>query len=473
MRFFPWILAAGYWLLGIESHTLHAQSDNPAYSDVPMFRARTDASAREDAQSLRQRLSRMQDSLGPVNVLGDYVRPTTETNVKEGADTEAERKPSLEAKPNDYSTTSSHLSDAVAADKSNSNSLRKGVVDHKGILLLPGPTYTMQPTLTSITNMQSMAARDGFRPSRIAIDPEAAVAPALSSPVSFASANVPAFNPQASIVNYYPNFQLGPEFPGGAGGITSPTAPVPVPQPGFPPGFPPAATGEVMPNAGAPILPSVPMQTAPPPAIINSPTAVAPMGSSIATPNPTYVNPVPTGITPGVIGSPIGATPGVNPTVAPIPMYPAPTPYYPAAPLQSQVAPPVGQAIPLASPSDNALPRYPRSSSVVNGAPFVSPPPCQFDASYMVSPRAYRPNVDNCGPAGYAPSPYATRPTGSPFSYVPPTAMPPVYRNAPYPVLLGFGQNLNNAYLSRGIIGQPTAYVDGQPIRNFLRYLSP
>jgi hypothetical protein len=27
--------------------------------------------------------------------------------------------------------------------------------------------------------------------------------------------------------------------------------------------------------------------------------------------------------------------------------------------------------------------------------------------------------------------------------------------------------------VGRGIIGQPTVYVAGQPIRNFLRYLSP
>jgi hypothetical protein len=28
-------------------------------------------------------------------------------------------------------------------------------------------------------------------------------------------------------------------------------------------------------------------------------------------------------------------------------------------------------------------------------------------------------------------------------------------------------------YVGRGILGQPTLYVPGQPVRNFLRYLSP
>lgn len=31
----------------------------------------------------------------------------------------------------------------------------------------------------------------------------------------------------------------------------------------------------------------------------------------------------------------------------------------------------------------------------------------------------------------------------------------------------------SNAYLGQGLLGQPKAYVNGQPIRNFLRYMSP
>ena len=30
-----------------------------------------------------------------------------------------------------------------------------------------------------------------------------------------------------------------------------------------------------------------------------------------------------------------------------------------------------------------------------------------------------------------------------------------------------------DTYVSRGILGQPTVYVPGQPLRNFLRYISP
>ena len=99
----------------------------------------------------------------------------------------------------------------------------------------------------------------------------------------------------------------------------------------------------------------------------------------------------------------------------------------------------------------------------------------------MVSRSVYRQSVDPCAPPArgaantYAPPPYATQPGGSPFSYVPPTAMASSNNgyNSGYRSLVGFGQSLNNAHLGRGILGQPTAYVDGQPVRNFFRYIFP
>ena len=39
--------------------------------------------------------------------------------------------------------------------------------------------------------------------------------------------------------------------------------------------------------------------------------------------------------------------------------------------------------------------------------------------------------------------------------------------------IIGFGQTLDNSYASRGIVGQPKLYKDGQPVRNFVRYLTP
>jgi len=81
------------------------------------------------------------------------------------------------------------------------------------------------------------------------------------------------------------------------------------------------------------------------------------------------------------------------------------------------------------------------------------------------------------GVTGVVPNPgLVPSTTASPFAYAPPAAMPPQTIYAPanggYQPLVGFGQGAN-AQLGRGLYGQPTAYVDGQPVRNFLRYVFP
>ncbi len=66
-----------------------------------------------------------------------------------------------------------------------------------------------------------------------------------------------------------------------------------------------------------------------------------------------------------------------------------------------------------------------------------------------------------------------------PGTYLPPTLPPNLTpglytpNNSGYTPLFSLGQENYNVQLGRGIIGQPTVYVAGQPIRNFMRYLSP
>ncbi len=127
---------------------------------------------------------------------------------------------------------------------------------------------------------------------------------------------------------------------------------------------------------------------------------------------------------------------------------------------------PYNPNIPGANP--NTPPLYPRQPPMVNGAPFVSNPPCQSDARYMVSPQVYRQSVD-C--QSMAP-PYAG--TGSPFAYAPYAAMPmgrSLY--GPLRPLIGLGQDMTNVVVGRGFYGQPKAYNPEQPFRNFFRYLTP
>lgn len=69
--------------------------------------------------------------------------------------------------------------------------------------------------------------------------------------------------------------------------------------------------------------------------------------------------------------------------------------------------------------------------------------------------------------------------TGINGAYVPPTitpgGAPGLYAqgNAGYRPLFTLGQENYNVALGRGMVGQPTVYVAGQPVRNFLRYVFP
>jgi hypothetical protein len=58
-----------------------------------------------------------------------------------------------------------------------------------------------------------------------------------------------------------------------------------------------------------------------------------------------------------------------------------------------------------------------------------------------------------------------------------PLLVPPAWNVAPatvvYRPLIPVVPMPANYQLGRGILGQPTVYVPGQPVRNFLRYLAP
>jgi hypothetical protein len=93
----------------------------------------------------------------------------------------------------------------------------------------------------------------------------------------------------------------------------------------------------------------------------------------------------------------------------------------------------------------------------------------------------------------YTNSPYAARPLGTGYYGQPPFHGQPAYRAAPaYPVMnraiAGKWPSTNpyqsfrpptpfhtpnSSYVGPGIIGQPKAYVPGQPLRNLLRYITP
>jgi hypothetical protein len=456
--------------------TTSVQSFAQSANDSP-FRPRTDVNAMQDTIELRERLSRMSDSRGPLDPLGAFLRqaetdsatvsnstsksgltePERMADRKSLRDPESERKPGFESPPRDYRSFDSP-SDLKAS---------------AGLRLLPGPRYTIVQDATSVPS--NLVAADNFRPVRTVstFDVESTTRPTLQSPVSLASSNgVPYYYDPNNVIARY----QGPELPGGNGGIP-PQGPVP----GLPPAFatqppltnpsnafipPPTFSGPAPGGFVSPAIPSAQPTTMLPVYPTQPPTNILPPTNSPAV-MPNYP---PAGSSVPLVGNPIqnGQPSSI---VQPGPTYVAPPTYYP------NNVPPQAQA-PTVSPSDAAMPRYPRPPNIVNNQPFVSAPSKPFDACYMVSPSVYRQAYSNPCDAPNAGNSYTGGPnsgrTSSPFSYVPPTYMASnLYRSPPYPILVGFGQDLNGAYFSRGIVGQPKAYLDGQPIRNFLRYLTP
>lgn len=117
------------------------------------------------------------------------------------------------------------------------------------------------------------------------------------------------------------------------------------------------------------------------------------------------------------------------------------------------------------NPQANVLPSAQMNGAQMNGAQFNSG---QLNGGRPVAgvyPTNY---AQQCGPDGAAVG-----------AYVPPTYTPnwnpSLYssNNSGYRPLISLGQENYNVQLGRGLFGQPTVYVPGQYVRNFLRYIFP
>jgi hypothetical protein len=167
---------------------------------------------------------------------------------------------------------------------------------------------------------------------------------------------------------------------------------------------------------------------------------------------------LPTGPSNLALPSPVQVQPGL---ATQVPQFPAPQTTFPPQSPAVRVAPNPDYQ-PVAPPKLNS------SFATIDNCANVTPPSGYSAAS------------PGCNPAGV---PYQQAPVG-PYQapaaqIVPPTLYPgqvsPVINNsaAPLPSLFTLGQEYNPVQVGQGIIGQPVAYVPGQPFRNFLRYLFP
>lgn len=445
------------------------QAEDPA---AIRFIPRSDASAGKDLETLRYALSKVKDSRGDIDPLSDYAKPPKSVS-------DEERNKRTAWKEDDEAWVAPTLTG------NQGKSYRAPRIELESVEDLYTPLENKPKNLPSGTYSKTVPKTnftDGFRPvefvddrSRLAGQPSFASAPYTSSTGL----------ERLSRFQEIPFGMQGPPTAPGLGNLpgTFPGADFSAPNPA---GFAaPPTTFAPPPNAipnGAPILPNNFPATPSPvnPAPILNPGTFSPPATN---PNPTFV---PSATMPPVATMPPAATmpPSVTmPAPAPtyIPTNPPTLPYQPNTYQPNSYPMVTTPANPTRSPSDagNPPPRYDAPPSYVNSAPFVSGKPCETDARFMVSPTLFRPANENCSTCGTTPNrPYASNPYapgGTPFSYVPPTYFPNTFAgyNTSYKPLIGFGQDLSQAQLGRGIIGQPTAYMASQPVRNILRYIFP
>ncbi|MCU0718994.1 MAG: hypothetical protein MUC83_04765 [Pirellula sp.] len=393
------------------------------------FSSRNDEQAPADLKELRWMLSQIQKEKGVKDPLADYVEKPS--SIEERAkrsdwkeDDEAHATPKL-FKQSASNYVSPDLQPNLAirkatdqtgpANPSNEEPNRRARVESVyDSCYIPILNRAPIPTKLVSSNSNQTALRQ-----EVPFSSQPTTLPGLPGP------GMPAFNPPTNpgpVVPVLPN-NGGGGFNNGLGGAAA-TAPT----------YNPPVTG----------APSY-----------SSPSTMAPgpyMGNPIASPSPTLINPSPPGYSNNPTGG-LGNAPGGG-LVAPAP----PATYLP----------PGGMGV-----GGMQTPTYDSRTGIVNTQPFVSAPPCQKDARYMVSPTVYRQNVgcNTCGNQSYAPN----AGTGSPFSYVPTTYFPGAFNGyaSQYRPLIGLGQDVRSAQLGRGIIGQPVAYMPSQPLRNVLRYLFP
>lgn len=203
---------------------------------------------------------------------------------------------------------------------------------------------------------------------------------------------------------------------------------------------------------------------------------------------PTQTVTPPSGFQEPNVGAPFGLPPGSgppmpmsNPVTAPAAMAP-PTGLPPALPMKpaasrnvpvvglpsTQVIPRNADMLPIAQPQLND------GFATVGNSCCVSAP-----SSYVAAM-----GLGNCVGGGYQPTTtqgyIATGPqvapppqaaSGVPSGLVPVTR--PSAPGVPKRPLINLGQDKNAVVVGQGLIGQPVAYVPGQCIRNWIRYISP
>lgn len=204
------------------------------------------------------------------------------------------------------------------------------------------------------------------------------------------------------------------------------------------------------------------------------------------------------------IGDPVVSGPSLDTSLPPI-NQPAPSNLPPAAGRQ------LPRALPVPTPNNGAIGENPLRGNLPSDFTPIAPPQLgnnfatANNSALVVPPSSYNAAMaapfGGCGPS-FAGQPFTGQPfTGQPVvgpavfgqptfapegfatgnfdpnltagpSFVPPAIAPPVSA-APAGALVRLGQQGSTVEVAPGLIGQPKAYVQGQPVRNWLRYFTP
>lgn len=256
---------------------------------------------------------------------------------------------------------------------------------------------------------------------------------AFSGSVAYAQAQVRPYQIPATTSPAYGVTQRTPDMP-----------PTPVRVPGA--SISAATLGAPTP---VPTLNVVPQATVAPAAGRLPPPPLAQVPQTYAPAN-TYAPPVVT--TPPVTGAPLTTTP-------PSAVYPSTTYPNPSAPLT--LPPPPANAAPLvpATPQPTFLGEYPYQA-----VPTPIRPPLPSE-SFVRPLEQGAPGVTfNRSTTFAAPNPYAVPAVDTGGGTLTPTTYQPIATSGPVP---------RDYYLGKGVFGQPKVYVQGQPIRNGLRFVFP
>jgi hypothetical protein len=248
------------------------------------------------------------------------------------------------------------------------------------------------------------------------------------------------------------------------------------------PALPPANYGAAPPNYGSP---SAGTTVLPPPNVVipntSSPGRSAPIVTTPGTGTRQVLPPTqqvipPSRVVQGPVAVPIGGD------YAPLPQ-PQLTTGYATLGNCRNVSGPSGynaDRIPTYAPSAgcvtpaSATAPYLAPTGPVGAAPIptttVLPPVATTPVagSYPQPPIGTYPNVAYPGAIGVAPYGAAPAPATTPYG-----GMTVIPGQSKYHPLVSMGQQQHPVQVGQGILGQPKAYVPGQGVRNFIRYLTP